>query len=508
TASPLPPGMDQVRRVLEPLGWRHCETYPLTRLSMTGTSWAHLDEPERLAQWFVSEFHPDDFSAGFRHTVERMLATAADPLGDEHHLLLAELDADHSVDDEHAVELLPALVGCFSRHHDLPTHTDYLTLLEESPEMAWIATEGTAFNHATDRVADVEATAEEERISGRPIKEQVEVSGSGRVRQTAHRATMVRRTFPAPTDATDGPVSTTVPGSFFEFIDRAPLPDGSLDLGFDAANAQGIFAMTRRDADATAAESHAATESARPRPRRLPTTEPGTIGSDDPPARLVARPAFTFKVRRRHLSAKRQAEFERWLAQWGVPVDGPPVDWDELFDRSARGQVGRNCLDIGFGHGESTIQMAIDDPDLDVIGVEVHDPGVVTVLDAIVHEPLPNVRVVHGDAIRFLRRVDARSLDVVRIFFPDPWTKVRQHHRRLVRDDIVAALTDRLRPGGELHLATDIADYAEQMQEACDAEPRLAGGVIPRPRERPLTRFEQRGLDAGRTAVDLRYHRT
>ncbi len=151
--------------------------------------------------------------------------------------------------------------------------------------------------------------------------------------------------------------------------------------------------------------------------------------------------------------------------------------------------------------------MARAEPDLDVIGVEVHDPGVVTVLDAIENESLRNVRVMHGDLIRFLRRLDAESLDVVRIFFPDPWIKVRQHHRRLVRADVVAALTDRLRPDGVLHLATDIADYAESMRSVCDAEPRLDGGVVPRPSDRPITRFEQRGLDAGRTPVDLVYRR-
>ena len=223
-------------------------------------------------------------------------------------------------------------------------------------------------------------------------------------------------------------------------------------------------------------------------------------------ARIVTRPALTFKVRRRGLSPKRRAEFDQWMAKWSVPIDGPPLDWDDVFERppgSGRG----NVLDIGFGHGESTIEMARRQPDLDVIGVEVHDPGVVTVLDAIEHVPLPNVRVMHGDLVRFLRRVGADSVDVIRIYFPDPWKKQRQHHRRLVREDVVAALTDRLRIGGELHLATDIADYAVLMERTCDDEARLDGGVIARPDDRPLTRFEQRGLDDGRAPTDLRYRR-
>ncbi|MFT6289820.1 MAG: tRNA (guanine-N7-)-methyltransferase [Ilumatobacter sp.] len=224
-------------------------------------------------------------------------------------------------------------------------------------------------------------------------------------------------------------------------------------------------------------------------------------------ARIVTRPAHTFKVRRRGLSVKRQGEFDNWITKWSIDLDGPLLDWAEVFgpDRDAsRGVV----LDIGYGHGESTIQMAHAQPDLDVIGVEVHDPGVVTLLDAIENDPLPNVRVVHGDLVGFLGRVGAGSLTVVRIFFPDPWKKTRQHHRRLVREDIVAALVDRMQVGGELHLATDIADYAALMERVCEAEPRLEGGVIERPDERPVTRFEQRGLNEDRPPTDLRYFRT
>lgn len=223
-------------------------------------------------------------------------------------------------------------------------------------------------------------------------------------------------------------------------------------------------------------------------------------------ARQVSRPALTFKVRRRGLSPKRQANFDAWLAKWSIEVDGPELDWADVFgpDRHPdRGVV----LDIGFGHGESTIQMARAQPQLDVIGVEVHDPGVVTVLDAIENELLHHVRIVHGDVVRFLGRIGPESLSIVRIFFPDPWKKQRQHHRRLVREDVVAALVDRLAIGGELQLATDIADYAALMQRVCDAEPRLDGGVVARPVERPLTRFEQRGLAEGRPPTDMRYIR-
>ena len=171
------------------------------------------------------------------------------------------------------------------------------------------------------------------------------------------------------------------------------------------------------------------------------------------------------------------------------------------------GRAGDVVLDVGFGHGESTIAMAHAEPDVDVLAVEVHTPGVVTVLDAIEHQGLRQIRVVHGDLLPFLDRIAPASLAGIRVFFPDPWTKRRNHFRRLIGTDVVAAFTDRLRLGGRLHLATDIADYAASMQQVCDAEPRLDGGVVPRPDWRPLTRFERRGLDAGRQPTDLIYTR-
>lgn len=218
--------------------------------------------------------------------------------------------------------------------------------------------------------------------------------------------------------------------------------------------------------------------------------------------RVVSRPNTTFKPRRRSLSPTRQAQFETWLQRWGLDDHGKVLDWSEVFTADMPVVV-----DIGFGHGEATIAMAAAEPDVAIIGVEVHTPGVVNVLDAIEHTPLPNVRVVHGDVLRFLVRVAPASLAGVRIYFPDPWPKARHHSRRLVRPDVVEVLVDRLADGGEIHLATDVEHYAFEMQVACDAHADLVGGVIARPDTRPLTRFEQRGLDEGRPATDLVYRR-
>jgi tRNA (guanine-N7-)-methyltransferase len=216
----------------------------------------------------------------------------------------------------------------------------------------------------------------------------------------------------------------------------------------------------------------------------------------------VSRPSASFKLRRRSLSIRRQGELDDWLGRFGLGVEGPLLSWQDVFARE-----GDVVLDVGFGHGESTIKMAIAQPQVDVIAVEVHTPGVVTLLDAVVRNDIDCVRAVHGDLLPFLDRVPGGSLAGVRVFFPDPWPKARQAHRRLLGGDVIAALTDRLGPGGQLHMATDVSDYAKSITIACAGEPRLAGGVISRPDWRPLTRFEQRGLDAGRVPTDLLYSR-
>lgn len=242
----LPPGEAAFTRILRPLGYRLNGTYPLERIKMTGRSYAHLDAPEHIAQFFVSELHPERFSPEFQQAVTDVVGSSADPLTPQAVAWLAELERDAALPSADACALLPILVRCFDRQHATPRLADYLTLLEESAEMAWIATEGNAFNHATDRVADVFAVADTQRALGRPIKERVEVSKSGRVKQTAFQADRVVRVF---IDEQGGEVRREVPGSFYEFITRDMYADDesgreALDLGFDAGNATGIFKMT------------------------------------------------------------------------------------------------------------------------------------------------------------------------------------------------------------------------------------------------------------------------
>lgn len=231
-------------RFLRPLGYAVAADYPLPRLKMTGRAYCHLDAAEDVPQFFVSELHVDQFSAAFADAAHRVFDSWADPLDAATIMRLEALATDKTLPYADAVALLPALRGAFARRHDVPALADYEALLAESGEAAWIATEGNAFNHATDRVADVDALAAQLKSHGLPMKDTVEVSAKGSVRQTALRAAPVSRPF---IDADGRQIMREVPGSFYEFITREMDADtGGMDLGFDSGNATGIFAMTKR----------------------------------------------------------------------------------------------------------------------------------------------------------------------------------------------------------------------------------------------------------------------
>ena len=188
------------------------------------------------------------------------------------------------------------------------------------------------------------------------------------------------------------------------------------------------------------------------------------------------------------------------MAKWGLSVEGAQLSLHDVF-----GADGDVVLDIGFGGGEALVELAELRSMERVIGVDVHTPGIASVLTEVERRGLRNVRVVEGDAIDFVDRVPAQTLAAIRVFFPDPWPKQRQRSRRLIRPDVVDRLVSLLRVGGVLHLATDDDDYADQMLRVCDGEQSLIGGSIERPSWRPTTRYEQRAIDEGRHSVDLLY---
>ena len=189
-----------------------------------------------------------------------------------------------------------------------------------------------------------------------------------------------------------------------------------------------------------------------------------------------------------------------------VPFTDTPIDAQALYGRRAP-----LVVEIGFGMGAATAQIAAAHPEVDYLGIEVHPPGIGALLARVEALDLRNVRIVAEDAVEVLEKmIAASSLAAIHIFFPDPWPKLRHHKRRLVQPAFVALATSRLAPGGTLHCATDWHDYAEQMLEVLSAEPSLvnaANGFADRPTSRPLTKFEARGLERGHGIRDLLFRR-
>lgn len=224
----------------------------------------------------------------------------------------------------------------------------------------------------------------------------------------------------------------------------------------------------------------------------------------------------TFHPRRSPLGPARRSALARLWPRLGFSVHdaahAPPLRPDGALDLARLfGRVAPVVLEIGPGMGEALVEMAAADPGRDYLGVEAHVPGIANLLALTESRGLDNVRVAHGDALELLRdRVPEATLDAVHLFFPDPWPKARHHKRRLVRPENVALVRSRLRRGGTLHCATDWAPYAEVMLTVLGADPELVnphGGFAPRPADRPRTRFEERGLAAGRDVADVVVHR-
>jgi tRNA (guanine-N7-)-methyltransferase len=183
-----------------------------------------------------------------------------------------------------------------------------------------------------------------------------------------------------------------------------------------------------------------------------------------------------------------------------------PLDFIGWFGRSAP-----ILLEIGSGMGETTAQLAAAEPEVNYVAVEVYEAGLGQLMLRAEKLGLGNLRLLRGDAVVLLtEHIPAESLSGVRIFFPDPWPKKRHHKRRLVQPAFVRLLASRLAPGGMLHLATDWANYADQMLEVCSAEPLLRNRFpdwAPRPGWRPVTKFEQRANEEGRISRDLIFKR-
>jgi tRNA (guanine-N7-)-methyltransferase len=214
----------------------------------------------------------------------------------------------------------------------------------------------------------------------------------------------------------------------------------------------------------------------------------------------------SFVLRQGHLSIAQQKARQAGLLVWGIPYAKKPLELSQVFGRTAP-----TILEIGFGMGQATATIAAAHPHYNYLGVEVHTPGVGSLCQLIEAQKIANIRIIQHDVVDVLENMlPPASLEGIHIFFPDPWHKKRHHKRRLIQPLFVQLLVSRLKPGGYLHLATDWENYAQQMLSVLGDNPALSNTAIdfsPKPDYRPLTKFEQRGLNLGHGIWDIIFKR-
>ncbi len=218
------------------------------------------------------------------------------------------------------------------------------------------------------------------------------------------------------------------------------------------------------------------------------------------------RAVRSFVKRTGRLTASQEKALASLWPEWGIDYSDAPLDLDALFGRSAA-----RVLEIGFGNGDSLVELAAAHPDTDFLGVEVHEPGVGHCLIRVGETGISNLRLVMHDAIDVLEhQLRSDSLDRINLYFPDPWPKKRHHKRRIVNPPFLALAASRLKPGGHLHIATDWENYAEHIDEVLAGTPdfeleerREHDGS--QPLDRTATKFEARGLKLGHRIWDWRF---
>lgn len=215
----------------------------------------------------------------------------------------------------------------------------------------------------------------------------------------------------------------------------------------------------------------------------------------------------SFVLRQGRLTKGQERALQTAWPQFGIEYAPQVLDLDQTFTRSESKKI----LEIGFGMGDATAKIAQTLPDCDFLAVEVHTPGVGSLLKLMQEGEIHNIRIIQHDAVEVLQHMLAEgSLDGVHIFFPDPWHKKRHHKRRLIQAEFVKLLCAKLKAGAYIHVATDWQEYAEWVLEVLRAESQLqntAEEYAEKPDYRPLTKFENRGLKLGHGVWDLVFRR-
>jgi len=214
----------------------------------------------------------------------------------------------------------------------------------------------------------------------------------------------------------------------------------------------------------------------------------------------------SYVLRQGRVSTAQQRSLDALMPRYGIPYSEQRVNLDTVF-----GRVAPKIFEIGFGMGEPTATIASNNPQNDYLALEVHTPGVGSLLKLIDEQGITNLRIMQHDAVEVMRNMlSDNTLDGVHIFFPDPWHKARHNKRRLIQSPFISMLVQKIKPGGYIHVATDWQDYAEQVLSVLNSESELKNtseGYSVKPDYRPLTKFEQRGLKLGHGIWDLVFSR-
>ena len=216
---------------------------------------------------------------------------------------------------------------------------------------------------------------------------------------------------------------------------------------------------------------------------------------------MESRAVRSYKLRGRRITEGQQEAWDRLWPVFGIEYSDRRINLAELFPNSER-----IIMEIGFGMGEATAQIALSDPTTGYLAVEVHRPGIGKLLLRIEELELKNVLTIEGDAFEvFEQMILDSSLDGVHLFFPDPWPKARHFKRRIVNQEFIAAVAAKLKPGAFFHIATDWQPYAEWITEEFTKQTFFTGGEVDRPDWRPLTRFEDQGINKEHPVADFRF---
>ena len=216
---------------------------------------------------------------------------------------------------------------------------------------------------------------------------------------------------------------------------------------------------------------------------------------------MESRAVRSYKLRGRRITEGQQEAWDRLWPVFGIEYSAQKINLAELFPDSKR-----IVMEIGFGMGEATAQIALSDPTTGYLAVEVHRPGIGKLLSRTEELELKNIRTIEGDAFEVFEQMIANSsLDGVHLFFPDPWPKARHFKRRIVNQEFIAAVAAKLKPGAFFHIATDWHPYAQWVAEEFTKQSFFTGGEVERPDWRPLTRFEDQGINKEHPVADFRF---